>query len=303
MHGPRFDSHSGTPSPVLYIHPNSQMWLDEILPISVPALMNRIHVPIRGRFQNELSVEEIRSARVAILDIHWYLTLPAALRLSYQLKERNPELVIIAGGLTASIFAKQIVETSAIDFVIRGDAEVPLPALVHTLVDGGDVDRIPNLQHREFATEWSFVLTKEILDELDYNRFDFFPTFKRRILSWHARKTRRPFFTHPWCMAFRGCPISCQHCVGAYESQKALFRRGPVWRSAHVLQEELAKLSLDPNMQYVNFMHDVISLASQDYSKQVFSQAYDLNLYYELARLPSEESLDHLFVLVKQTHQ
>ena len=80
-------------APVLYVHPRSQMMLKEMIPVSVPALMNRLPAPVVGRFEDELTPEQVSAARIALMDVHWYLSLPAALRLADRLKRLNPQIL------------------------------------------------------------------------------------------------------------------------------------------------------------------------------------------------------------------
>jgi len=267
------------------------MFLKELIPISVPALLNGIKTPVIGCFQEELSAEMVRAARIAVMDVHWYLSLPAAMRLARQLKLWNPDIVTVAGGLTATIFARQIVQSTDIDYVLRGDAEVPLSDLVQVLLNGGSPEKVANLVHRDFSSPWSFHADRKILDGLQYNRFEVFPTFHRRLRALHARRGHRPFPTHPWLMAFRGCPHSCSHCAGSPDQQRILFKRGVVIRSADRLCEELEELSRDRDMHYVNIIHDFVGLLQKDYTERVLSRQYDLKVFYELAGLPEEGAL------------
>ncbi|MHA1568003.1 MAG: hypothetical protein ACTSXZ_00915 [Alphaproteobacteria bacterium] len=278
-------------APVLYIHPRSQLMMKEIIPLSLPAVINRVAAPVVGRFEDELTAEQVRAARVVVMDIHWYLTLPAALKLAARVKVINPTCRIIAGGLTASIFARQLVRDSKIDYVVTGDAEGPLPMLVSALLDNGDAAQAPNVVGRDFTTPRTYCLTPEVMDTLDYNNVDFFPTLKERLRLIHAQVGDRPISTHPYCLAFRGCPMDCTGCIGAAGAQMKLFGRRSVWRSAGRLREELAALAANPDVRYVNFFHDFIGLAPPEYTAEALSQRYELNLYYEFFTLPTPAGL------------
>jgi hypothetical protein len=281
-------------APVLYLHPKSHMMFKEIIPLSLPALIDRIPVPVLGRFESEVTDDEIRGARIILMDLHWYLSLPAALRLAQRLKRINPHVIIIVGGLTASVFASQIVAHSPIDFVIRGDAEEPLPALVLALLEGGEVTDVSNLVHREFATPWNFALTAEILDSLNLFECEFFPSFYRGLLDFHSRPLSRPFSTHPFFLPMRGCPLGCKGCIGADDVQQRYFRRQHVQRSASRLNDDLEQVSDHPYWRYLNFFHDLLSLRPIEDIRIIFNRTYDLTIYYEAARLPSGEALELL---------
>ncbi len=281
-------------APVLYVHPRSQMYLREIIPISMPAIVNRIEERVVGRFEQELTDDQIRAARVVLFDIHWYLTLPAALRLAERVKRVNPGAKIVAGGLTASIFSRQIARGSAIDYVVRGDAERPLPALVSALVDGRDGSDVPNVVHRDFETPRSYSLTREDMDESDYNGVDFFPTLRERLRMIHRQVGRRPLGTHPYSMAFRGCVFNCDSCEGSRDAQSVAFSRHAVLRSPERVRDDLIALSEDPDWSYVNVFHDIVGTTPREYWETVYDRHYDLNVMYELYNLPSEDGLARL---------
>jgi len=282
--------------PVLYIHPKSQMQLDEIIPISVPALVQRLNVPVLGRFHYEVSASEIRQCKVVFMDIHWYLSLPGALKLAKKLKAINPEVQIIAGGITASLFAGEIARTSAIDYVVRGDAEVPLQGLIEAILEGKDIDHIkeiPNLAHADFETPWTYSINSEILNSLEFNNVDFFPTLKANLAKMHNRPGHRSFAAHPYVMAFRGCPLACLNCLGAPKAQISFFNRGVIFREAKKVRQDFAELEANPDYRYVNVIHDFF-LMKKDYWSEVLNRTYDLKLYYSFAGLPAADELEAL---------
>jgi clorobiocin/coumermycin A biosynthesis protein CloN6/CouN6 len=281
-------------NPVLYIHPKSQLMFKEIIPHSIPALMNQIDYPVLGRYEEELNEREVKQAQIAIIDIHWYLTLPSAFKLSFRLKKINPSLIIIAGGITASIYAKQIVKHTAIDYVIRGDAEEPLPQLVEQILNKGNPQKVSNIVHRDFVSDWNFAVTQEILDKLNYTNYDFFPSFQKGIYRFHSYKGGRPFATHPICIPLRGCPSFCNDCMGSINNQQILFNRKPVRKSNHRVKDELMEISNHPNLHYVNFYHDFLANAPESYYKNILNTHYNLNLYYEFKKTPDKEQLQAL---------
>ena len=138
---------------ILYIHPKTDMQLKAILPMSLPALIHRLGVPVTGRFHDEWTAAEVRRATIVLMDVHWYLSLKSAIALSHRLKAINPDLRIIAGGVSASLFAKPLLRDSRIDYIIKGDAEAPLRHLVNALLNGDEtaIARTPNLIRRDYV--------------------------------------------------------------------------------------------------------------------------------------------------------
>lgn len=281
-------------APVLYVHPRSQMYLEEIVPISIPAIVNRIDSEVVGRFERELTDRHIRAARVVLMDIHWYLTLPAAMRLAERIRRVNPAALIVAGGLTASNYARLLVEQSSIDVVIRGDGEGPTPALVAAALAGRGFEDVPNLVHKNYETPLSYVLNLEEMEKSRYNDLDFFPTLVKRLEILHRRVADRPLATHPFLLAFRGCVFDCDHCYGAKSRQKPVFGRSSIFRTPENLAAELTGLSDDPRWRFVNLYHDFVSTLPLDYSQRVFSRPYDLYTLFEFFSMPSREGLSLL---------
>jgi hypothetical protein len=280
---------------ILFIHPKTELLLRENLPMSLPALINRLKWPVVGRFHNEWTSAEVRAARVVVMDVHWYLSLPSAIRLSFALKEINPECRIVAGGISASLFAPQILRDSRIDYIIRGDGEVPLALLAQALLAGTSLEAVPNVVGRGFASPQTYVLTAADMDASNYRDLSFFPTLERRVLAYHDIYTTPVTLpTFPYLVVLRGCPLDCPCCCGALTLQRRLFKRGSVLRSAQRVRDDLLAWSDNPRIKFVNVFHDFLTSVQPEYSEQVLSERYRLNLSYDFFDLPTKEQLDLL---------
>ena len=276
---------------ILYIHPKSQMMIREIIPMSVPALVNYTGIKTLGRFYYEVTPAEIRHAKIILMDIHWYLSLPGAIKLAKKIRRINPQVIIVAGGITASVYAKQLTRLKTVDYVITGDAEEPLKQLVTNLLQNKPVRHLSNLVHREFHNPRAFIVTTEILDKLEYNNIDFFPTLKKRVLRYHKIAGKRPVNTQPVILPFKGCGLYCTECLGAPKLQKLMFGRAFVAKSPQRIRQELETLSADPAYTYVNLYLDIVCLTDPEYWRQIFNQKYRLNIFYSFAALPTEDGL------------
>jgi anaerobic magnesium-protoporphyrin IX monomethyl ester cyclase len=73
-------------------------------------------------------------------------TLPRGLQVARVLKRLNPDLLLIAGGPSASSYADRLL--TVCDYVLKGPGEVSLPLLLQRLNQGGDLDDIPGLIYR-----------------------------------------------------------------------------------------------------------------------------------------------------------
>ena len=282
------------PSDVLYIHPRTEMMVPEILPLSLPALINRLPVKCIGRFYNEWTDAEIKRARIIIMDVHWYMGLTSALELAHRFKRINPEIKLIVGGLTASIFAAQLLRDAPIDYVICGDAEIPLSQLVSALLEESPVTNIPNLIGRDFKSTAKYALTTVDVDENDFVDISFFPEYKKRILDYHRIYETRAHVTipvYPNLVIFRGCPLACPVCSGSTELQPKLMGRNWILRSADKVKADLDQWSNDEKFKFVNVWHDFVTILPLDYTRQVLAEKYALSLSYEFYGQPGEEPL------------
>jgi len=292
------NSKSNLKNHILYVHPKSQMMFKELIPISVPATINFIarDYKILGLFQKELSTKHIKEAKIIILDIHWYLTLPNAINLSKKIKKINPLISIIVAGLTASYFHKQIIMNSSIDFIIRGDVEVPMKLLIKEIISKTtNYESIPNLTTKNISTVHSYSTNKSDYNNFNYLNIDFFPTFKKKITQIHRINLTRPISTHPAIMTFKGCFYDCNNCVGSNSMQQKIFKRDSILKDPTTVKKEIISC-IKMGYKFVNFFHDFITQTDLSYINEILNEKYSLYVYYEFARPPQD--LNHLDMLM-----
>ena len=277
---------------ILFVHPYNRMLLSEIFPMSLPAIINRLPRPVLGRFYNEWSIDEVKKARIIIMDIHWYLMMKSAIQLSRMIRGINPDAVLMAGGLSATLFSKQLLRDSSFDFIIRGDAELPLSLLVKAILVDKDPSRVPNVVSHDFESEQIYTVTTEDLDEGIYRDISFFPSMELRLTRIHAKYMGYTHPTYPYLVSFRGCPLTCESCYGSLVQQKKVFKRGHVVRSPEKVREDLVCWSDDSRWNYVNLNHDFLSILPVSYAEKVFNREYNLFPYVDGFRQPSDKALD-----------
>jgi hypothetical protein len=286
-----------TPTDVIYIHPRQyRMFHRYTIPLSLPALIKRIPYTVKGYYPEELRLDTIRKAKVAIIDVHWNYALAGAREICQKLKCANPAITIIAGGYTASMYPEQLVNNFGVDFVIRGDGEIPLTQLVQALLESpADINKVPNLVGRNnFKTDWSYVLTEADLNENQFYDLDFFPSYKNDIINAHKHNFGWPIYTFPFILPFRGCPLDCPTCAGSTGEQKKLFRRTCVKRSAEKIAEDIDILNKWDGLRFSNIIHDFVSLMPDDYVKTALSKPCKLELLYEMTTDPGMDRLELL---------
>lgn len=280
---------------VLYVHPYTTMPFQSIIPISLPALIQRIKFPVRGYYAAELGKEQIRTAKIIIIDIHWYASLRGAKRLIKKVKNINPRTIIIAGGLTATAYAHILIKEMGIDYIIRGDAEVPLPKLIAALLASKkNLADIPNLIGRNgLETDWSYKLSEKDINQNDYYNIDFFPSLKKDVQKMHSRHTEWPLPVYPFLLPFRGCKKKCLNCIGAPQEQKKYFCRTSVTRNPLKIAADLAKLDKTPYLRYVNIYLDFLTQRSFKFVRTALPKRLKLKVFYEFSSLPSEQIMKY----------
>jgi|SRR5579875_560422 len=164
------------------------------------------------------------------MDLHWHFQTFDVIETAKKIKQLCPDVTIVLGGFTASLFAEEILRTfDCIDFVVRGDAEIPLRDLIGEFHSGKAYHNVPNLAFREGGTirtnPISYLGDQKILDSLRYTDFTLmkdYPTFvdsfsryvhldslseNLQMLLMEGRKMFPVFLG-------RGCVYNCSFCGG-----------------------------------------------------------------------------------------
>lgn len=70
---------------------------------------------------------------------------PTALLVIKQVKEYRPDLPIVAGGIHPTMFDQYVLSAFPVDYVVRGEGEQAITALVEAMETGGPLEDVPNL--------------------------------------------------------------------------------------------------------------------------------------------------------------
>lgn len=235
-----------------------------------------------------------------MLDLHWLEHSFGALEVGRMCKEVHSETPVAIGGLTASLFAREILcEFPQVDFVIRGDGEVGLIGLARYLADGrpalGD---IPNLSMRISGEVVDNPLLSAIsaqdLDHLDFVSLDFL--VHREEYYWRQSSRYREMCGH-WLCVGRGCLYDCCWCGGGRSThERVAGRRGLVVRSPERLVDDLKRLH-ELGLDQAALSHD-LALPGRDYWEKILlglrKNAINLGLWHQHFQLPSRDFLDGL---------
>ncbi len=130
-----------------------------------------------------------------------------ACRIAALVKTIVPAATTVLGGVHPTLFPEDMLREPAVDYVIRGEGESSLAALVDILAGGGRPDRVDGLA---FRRNGEVVVNPPAapppdLDALPFPAYDLFPIRKYYSLQ---------IAEHPFgsMITSRGCPYQCIFC-------------------------------------------------------------------------------------------
>lgn len=267
---------------VLYIHP-ARSQNDYNIPMGLLGLMNSIDCIKAGKMFFEVTEDIISKAKIIVMDCHWYCSLSEVGILAKKFKKINPDIVIIVGGYTATIFAETVVDNFKIDYVIKGDAEVPFPMLIKALLSGRNVKNIPNIVSRTLIAPQSYKLSKEDYSNSDCINIDWFPELRMRMKVIHKEfpfSWNEYLGIYPFIPVFKGCLYDCKFCYAGKALNFALCKRGIVSRTPESIINDLTACSRHKDIKQVYMIADFINILGISFAEKIFSDKYDLNLHY-----------------------
>ncbi len=170
-------------------------------------------------------------------------TVTATAPRSYALarKIRDAGIPVVLGGIHATFEPDEAAGHG--DFVLRGEAEESLPALLRALEDGGDLQAVPGIT---VAREGRVVHGPTALPVADLDRLPI-PDF-RLVHGWRRR-------SYVSVMTGRGCPFECTFC-----SVPAFHGRGGRLVSVDRVLDEIAFHLAHTRVRYLFFADDIFNL-------------------------------------------
>lgn len=203
-----------------------------------------IHLGVERQKYGEIDLEKILAERnpdIVGLDLHWHFQCYDVIEVARKIKKIRPDIAVLLGGFTATVFAEEILKTyDFVDFVIRGESEVPIVELHTQYRNGKAYHGVPNLAYREASeiklNPISFLADTDLLDSISFTDFSllkdystFAESFSRFIhLPSVSEALQRQIFhdrkDYPVFLG-RGCPHACDYCGGGRESRCARWMR------------------------------------------------------------------------------
>lgn len=314
---------------ILYIHPAKQEVEAKfgryraspyypLIPVGVIGMMNLLRkqgwdaqglnfpleIMLDTGFQLDAWLQELDDPpRLVLIDVHWYEHCFGGMNVARHVRKVLPEAKILVGGLTATFWAEEILRTHPeIDFVIRGDGELPLLKLAEKICGGADHgwDAVPNLTWREHKTIKNSLefhtADANMLDDLDFVSTDWLlhaPGYGALQYTGGGRiEPYNPTRRGHWLTVGRGCVFDCIYCGGGKKSHADLAaRNGYVMRNPAGVVDDLERLAAE-GYQQVSLSLDIATFPApwwRAFFADMQARKIRIGLYNEFFQLPSPE--------------
>jgi len=261
-----------------------------------------VHLGVEHCRQGKIDLDKIiadHEPSFVGLDLHWHFQSYDVIKVARKIKQSRPSLPILLGGFTASLFAKEILANfDCVDFVIQGDAEVPLLQLIKHYSTDKAYDQVPNLGFRKgnavIINPPSFVADGTLLDNICYTDFTLMKDYPRFVQSFSRyinlprlseASQRLLFGRNKGYQVYlgRGCVHGCSYCGGSKEAHKTISgRNGVAMRSVESILSSILDLE--------KFGFDSACLAldsfplsqADDYYIEIFDGITRLNIFLDI---------------------
>jgi B12-binding domain/radical SAM domain protein len=186
----------------------------------VPGRIASLHAPVFG------------------IDLHWLPHANGALGIAELVKSIHSDSKVLLGGLSASYFHLELMESDAVDFVLRGDStEEPCRQLLQALREGSPLESVENLTWRRpdgtvVVNPLTFVPAD--LNWIDVPAYDF---MLHAVFKYGSLEDFLPYLEwlrYPSTMLLnsRGCVLDCAICGGSSSAYSTVVgRSSPAMRS------------------------------------------------------------------------
>ena len=141
-----------------------------------------------------------------------------ALKTAEIVKSNLPSCKIVMGGHHPTAMPEEVLESPAVDFVIRGEGEVSMVKLARAIKHGGTYAHIPGLAYQKPNQELH-ISGPAVLTDLDKTPLPNFDLIHHKFYKRSAKSTAV-------IMTSRGCPLRCSYCSMGAASYIRFRRRG-----------------------------------------------------------------------------
>ena len=162
-------------------------------------------------------------------------------------KASLPGCKVVLGGHHPTALPEAAMQEPAVDWVLRGDGEVGLPALAAALKSGDSLEAVPGIVRRESNGDLQIAepALSEDLDRLPVPAFDL---IRRKFYQRGGKDSLA-------ITASRGCPMACSYCATGKKSWMG-FRK----RSAAAVLREIRTASQGRRVGFIDFEDENLTM-------------------------------------------
>jgi anaerobic magnesium-protoporphyrin IX monomethyl ester cyclase len=230
---------------VLLIYPGNGKSITKRMPLSIlflaESLIEKGYKPVLLDMQvDEFDEKMLSGAACAGISTLTGDQIRFGLAAAARIREVNPNLPIVWGGIHPSIMPVQTLEHPLVDYVMYGEGEEAFPKFVQALEAGADLARVPSLIFKKNGS----VVTTPRSPFLKFNKRNNLP-YDLLSLSKYQTGTRFEY------QSSRGCPQGCLFC---YNKGFNDFK----WRAkdSAIVLEELEDIKTRFHPEYLFFVDD-----------------------------------------------
>lgn len=229
-------------------------------------------------------LEAVRPTLVGV-SIKWFPHMARGLEICKLVKAHSPETQIVLGGNTASYYWREFIREPCVDYLIRGDGELPLLALCEGASD------IPNLVEKtetgpESAPDFAYRETDATddvylshLDEIFIDRSDI-----QRCNSFFIYSGKR-------------CNKKCFYCGGAATAMHQTFGSArPFYRQSNLMRDDIRIAGAHSPRLMFDFDYEPTTKSQAEYLAEVFADdgLREIDAYFYFWKLPQIGTVDFL---------
>ena len=174
------------------------------------------------------------------ISLHWLTHANGALDLARVCKEEHPDIPVLFGGLTASYYHEELIQSPDVDYILRGDStEQPVVDLLRCLDGRREPTDVANLTWKKKGEAVFNPLTYQpnLLDiRVDYGRLIKHIIRYRDLRGSLLTGYQWPAYAFNMTLSCRGCTLNCLTCGG---TNRALGRTALAVRDPEILAAEV----------------------------------------------------------------
>ena len=159
-------------------------------------------------------------------------------------RECDPDIPIVFGGLHPSFFPEQTVSNEYVDIAVRGEGELTLLELVQALERGNPISGIKGITYKDRDQKIRSTPDREFLD------MDTLPV----DLPYHLLKLDKYPLVQSGCFdvqTSRGCPFSCTYCYNRFFNRQQ-YRV----KNSKLIVDEIKHIVTKYHAKHISFIDD-----------------------------------------------